>query len=599
MVPTNGVSPPAKGAREIMPRLSRYQPKHSARDREREHRRRLAKMAQPLPGARRRRLFLATASAAAGALALMGVELVPGQATRASSSPRAPAKVADAQAVPSSPAKVASLASQLGFGLSSTTAWVAAENTKTGTSAWRLTKPATAEQIEGYAGAVSARPGDPVELYVSTTAPSFQVEAYRMGYYGGALGRLVWSGGPLAGTKQPSCPVTSSTKMVSCSWTDPFTVSTAGWVPGDYLFKLISSTGWETHIPLTVRDDSSHSAYLINNSVTTWQAYNLFGGYDLYSGPMGKGHAGLAGRSRIVSFDRPYVLGNGGGDFVGLELPMVAMMESLGLDISYTTDVDVTERPQTLLQHRAFLSLGHDEYWTLSMRSGVTAARDAGVNLVFLGANAAYRHIRLQSSPLGPDREEVDYKDAHADPLLGKDNADVTPWAWRDWPNNQPESLLLGEMWQCNPVQADMVITASSQWLYDGTGLQNGGHIAGVVGPEYDNFDPYAPNPGNVAVVARSPVKCGGQREEADMTYYSAPSGAGVWDTGTIDWVGSVFAYCATCTNQGPVTKITANVLAAFGAGPAGLTHPSVANVQRKGKPPTSTTTINLSGQGD
>jgi hypothetical protein len=277
---------------------------------------------------------------------------------------------------------------------------------------------------------------------------------------------------------------------------------------------------------------------------------------------------------------------------------MVTMMESLGLDVSYTTDVDVSERPQVLLQHRAYISLGHDEYWTLSMREGITAARDAGVNLVVLGANAVYRHIRLKPSPLGQDRLEVDYKDSHADPLFGKNNADVTPWAWRDPPNNAPESLLLGEMWQCNPVQADMVVTDSSQWLFKGTGLQNGSRIPSIVGPEYDHFDPYVPNPGNVAVVARSPVRCGGQREEADMTYYSAASGAGVWDTGTIDWVGSLFPFCDTCGNQGPATKITINVLTAFGAGPAGSVHPSVANVLRTGKPPTSTT-LKPSSAGD
>lgn len=587
-----------------MPRLSRYQAKHGARDRQREHYRRLAKMAQPLPGARRRRLLMALAAAGAVALAVTGIELVPGQAQHASPSPTTALKVATAhtataQAVPSTPANVASIASQLGFVPSATSAWLAAENAKSGSGAWRLTKPSNAGQIEAYADRVSVQAGDSLDLYISTTTPTYQVEAFRMGYYGGALGRLVWSAGPLAGVKQPACPVIATTKTVECSWSDPLSVTTSGWLPGDYLFKLTSATGWEWHVPLTVRDDTSRSAYLLNNSVTTWQAYNLFGGYDLYSGPTGNGHAGLSGRSRIVSFDRPYTLGNGGGDFVGLELPMVAMMESLGLDLSYTTDVDVSERPQTLLQHRAFISLGHDEYWTLSMREGVTAARDTGVNLVFLGANAAYRHIRLRPSSLGQDRHEVDYKDPHADPLLGKNNADVTPWAWRNWPNNAPESMLLGEMWQCNPVQADMVVTAASQWLFSGTGLQNGAHISNVVGPEYDHFDPYAANPGNVAVVARSPVRCGGQREESDMTYYSAPSGAGVWDTGTIDWVGSVFGFCTTCGHQGPVTKITVNVLAAFGAGPAGIAHPSVANVLRTGRPPTSTTTLKPSSQGD
>ena len=479
----------------------------------------------------------------------------------------------------------------LGFQTSSLSAWVEEENARPGSTDWRLTKPATANQIEGYAGAVSIQAGEPVDLYISTAAPTFGVKAFRMGYYRGDEGRLVWSASSLPGYTQPRCPVLSKTLTVECDWGHPVVVDTTSWPQGDYLFKLESSTGWQSYIPLTVRDDASRSAYLVNNSVTTWQAYNEFGGRDLYTGPGSYGRpGGIRSRSEVVSFDRPYALGNGSGDFVGLELPMVAAMESLGLDVSYTTDIDVSEQPQLLYLHRAFISLGHDEYFTLAMRQGLTAARDAGVNLVFLGANAAYRHIRLQASPLGPDREEVDYKDPYADPLLGKDNADVTPWAWRDPPNNAPESELLGEMWQCNPVHADMVITDPSAWLYAGTGLRMGSRIPGIVGPEYDNFDPYVPNPGDVTVVARSPVRCDGHAEEADMTYYSAPSGAGVWDTGTIDWVGSVTPYCNTCTAPNAVTRITLNVLAAFGAGPAGLAHPSQANVTRHSRGVSPTT---------
>jgi hypothetical protein len=242
-----------------------------------------------------------------------------------------------------------------------------------------------------------------------------------------------------------------------------------------------------------------------------------------------------------------------------------------------------------LAQHKSFVSLGHDEYYSLAMRNGLQAARDAGVNLVFLGANAIYRHVRFTSSPLGADREMLDYKNPQLDPLLGVDNADVTPWAWRNWPNNAPESSLIGEMWQCNPVSADMVITDPGNWMFHGTGLSADSHIAGIVGPEYDHFDPYEPNPGNVSVVARSPVTCGGLEEEADMTYYSAPSGAGVWDTGTIDWVGSVMAYCPGCQVPDQVTQITANVLAAFGAGPAGSTHPSTATLPLTSGTPSTT----------
>jgi hypothetical protein len=463
-------------------------------------------------------------------------------------------------------------------------AWVEQENTKPGTRGWAISRPALDHQIEGYAGSVSIDTGGTVRLYVSTGAPSYSIQAFRMGFYNGAEGRLVWSSPLIRGIRQPACPFVPSVRMVQCNWIDPLAVQTnrAGWPPGDYLFKLNSSTGWQSYIPLTIRDDASHSAYLVNNDVTTWQAYNLYGGYSLYLGPTATGGSSFASRAYAVSFDRPYdpSLGNGdgAGDFLGLELPVVAMMESRGLDVSYSTGVDLDQRPALLGSHRVFVSLGHDEYYSLAMRNGLIAARDHGVNLMFLGANAIYRHIRFQPSAVGADRQEIDYKDSSKDPLLGKDNADVTPLAWRDPPNDKPESAILGEMWQCNPVKADMVITDASSWVLSGTGLTNGAHIPGIVGPEFDHYTPGPPAPPNVSLIARSPVTCNGQAEEADMTYYSAPSGAGVWDTGTIDWLGGIQPDCAHCGRVDAVTIITANVLAAFGQGPAGRLHPSTAN---------------------
>lgn len=501
-------------------------------------------------------------------------------ACSATSRPAAAHRRSPSTSVPAATTTTRPVAVAAPFRSSDTAAWVMQENSKPGTTDWKLTKPSTAGQIDGYADKVSVDVGGPVNLFVSTTAPSWTVQAFRMGYYGGTEGRLVWSAPAMPGVVQPACPLQPPTHTTECIWTSPLAVATTGWPQGTYLFKLQASTGWQSYIPLTVRDDSSHSAYLVNDSVTTWEAYNTFGGYDLYQGPNGA----LATRARAVSFDRPYKLGDGGGDFLGLELPMISMMESHDLDVSYTTDVDLAENPGIVEQHRTFASLGHDEYYSLSMFNGLTAARDAGVSLIFLGANAVYRHIRLQPTAVGPDRLEIDYKDATADPLYGKDNADVTAWSWRAPPNNRPESALLGEMWQCNPVHADMVITDSSSWVFDGTGLAAGAHIANIVGPEYDHFSPSVPNPGDVTVLAASPVNCSGRVSTADMTYYSAPSGAGVWDTGTIDWVGQVLSSCPTCAPPNPVTRITDNVLAAFGAGAPGRTHPSTANMG--GAPP-------------
>ena len=460
--------------------------------------------------------------------------------------------------------------------------WVVTENAQPGTRDWLLTKPAKSHEIEGYANAVSINQGGSATLFVSTAAPTFHVDAYRMGYYGGAQGRHLWSSPELPGVTQTACSLTPGVNTVSCAWKPSLTVQTdATWPQGDYLFKLVASTGWQSYVPLTIRDDSSTAAYVLDNDVTTWQAYNLYGGYDLYQGP-----GGFGTRSRVVSFDRPYTLGTGSGDFLGNELHVVALMESLGLDVTYSTDVDVDQHPELLLAHKAFLSLGHDEYYSLAMRSALQAALGQGVNLVFFGANAIYRHIRFQPSPTGPDRLEVDYKAAAEDPLNGRDNADVTPIAWRDPPNNLPESTIIGDYYQCNPVTANMVIADPSSWIFAGTGVTRGTELTDLVGTEYDHYDPKAPGPRNVTVLARSPLVCQRRADYADMTYYTAPSGAGVFASGTLNWVPKMIPTPCAFPCPGPtVVRVTENILAAFGGGPAGRAHPSAANWQALGIP--------------
>lgn len=464
-----------------------------------------------------------------------------------------------------------------------TAAWVVKENQKQGTGNWKLTRPATGNQIAGYANTVSIDEGGAVDLYVSTASPTYTVTAYRMGWYGGAEGRQIWASGSVPGRSQPACPVVAPTNTVECHWARPLHVQTtvAGWPQGDYLFKLTAASGYQSYIPLTIRDDASHAAYLIQNDVTTWEAYNTYGGYSLYQGPAGPGQSTLANRARIVSFDRPYAFGQGAADFLGLELKLVALAESRGLDVTYTTDINVNQRPGLLLDHRAFISLGHDEYWSRTQRNAVVAARAHGVNLFFMGANAIYRPIRLESSPLGPDRWEVDYKNARQDPLYGKDNSLVTPWAWRDPPLNDPESKILGEEWQCNPARANMVVSDPTAWVWGGLHLAPGTQLPNVVGPEYDHYSPNQPSPPDVQILAASPITCNGVAHQADMTYYSWHStGAGVIDTGTIDWVGFLAPVCGTTCPEvnRAVTDATLNILRVFGEGPAGRKHPSVAN---------------------
>ena len=103
-------------------------------------------------------------------------------------------------------------------------------------------------------------------------------------------------------------------------------------------------------MPFIVRDDSSTSAIVVQNSVTTWQAYNLWGGYSLYYGVSGSGQS-YDTRSRVVSFDRPYGLADmdwadGAGDWLGNDYPFVMLAERLGLDVTYWSDLDFAAEPR-------------------------------------------------------------------------------------------------------------------------------------------------------------------------------------------------------------------------------------------------------------
>jgi hypothetical protein len=291
----------------------------------------------------------------------------------------------------------------------------------------------------------------------------------------------------------------------------------------------------------------------------------------------------------VVSFDRPYAFsyngGAGTGDFLALELPLVRWMEQHGLDVSYVTDLTVIQHPDILIDHRAVLSLGHDECWSLRERQAAVFANAAGVNLAFFGANAVYRHIRYQASALGPDRDVICYKAAREDPLYGVDNAEVTA-DWRLGPAPRPESDLLGAMYSvCNPARAALTVVDGDSWIFAGTGVPDGGTIPGLVDMEYDRVFPDAPTPADIEIVARSPVTCRGSSDVADMTYYTTSSNAGVFDASSQGYVKELRCGppidAPTCDSR--AVQIVTNVLAAFAAGPAGVAHPSVPNTGQFG----------------
>jgi hypothetical protein len=472
-----------------------------------------------------------------------------------------------------------------------TAGWVATENALAGSTNWRITNAPASGFIEGFADNTYARAGQSVGLYVSTSAASFHVEAYRIGYYGGLGGRLVWASPNFGGQQQPACPVDPSTNTVACdNWAQSLPVHiTQAFPQGDYLLKLIGADNEQSYVPLTVWDPDSQATYVVKNDVFTWQSWNPYGGFDFYAG-VGNCPAKLyppCARARVVSYDRPYGYGQGAADFLTLEAPLVRFAEQHDLDVTYVNDLTVQQNPGLLAKHHALLSPGHDESWSLGERDAVTKAAGAGLNVAFFGAAAILAHVRTQASPLGADRELVDYRDAGADPVPG----DATGNTWASPPTSRPGAALIGDAFNGTlnqGVRAPLAVADPTAWIFAGSGLTGGSTVASVIGSDVDSLESGPAVPGDVQVLAHSALVAGqGQPASragpvfySDMTYYSDPAGgAGVWDSGTSNWIPAL----ADCVGPGPcpagaVGTMTGNLLKLFGSGPAGRTQPSRGN---------------------
>lgn len=456
--------------------------------------------------------------------------------------------------------------------------WSAAENALPGTAHWQVHPHKGREHhTVGYADVASALPGQRVRLFVSSPV-AYRVVLLRIGWYGGDLARRVWSSAPLPAVRQPAAVMSRATSTVRAPWHPTLTLPTERLLPGDYLARLDGDDGDSSYVPLTIRFASAAGKVVLINADTTWQAYNLWGCCDLYAGADGS----FARRARVVSFDRPYENQDGAGQFISRELPVVVEAERLGLDLGYVTDTDLETDPHVLDGARAVISLGHDEYWSVRMRQVLTAARDGGANLAFLGANAVFRRIRLSASPLGPARTETNYKVAAEDPL-SRSQPSLTTANWNASPDPQPESSLVGPGYQCVvplPRAAGVVVDPTA-WLFAGTGVSQGTRLPGLIGPETDGIAAAGPTPRPMQVLLHSPHPCaGGAPQYADTTYYTLPGGAGVFAAGTIDWACALGGGCfATALTHRVVRGVTDNLLRAFAAGPAGRAHPAKDNV--------------------
>ncbi|WP_284978270.1 DUF4082 domain-containing protein [Arthrobacter sp. fls2-241-R2A-200] len=345
---------------------------------------------------------------------------------------------------------------------------IACENSKPGNPAseWDI-NGAGDDTIQGFSTDISVNAGQPLDFKIDTTAATYTIGIYRTGWYGGNGARKIADVTPtVLRQRQPACRTDVTTELYDCgtwavsaTWQVPATA-----VSGVYIALLTRpDTGAKSHITFIVRNDGNHSAVVFQTADESWQAYNTYGGSDFYQGAAN-------GRSYKASYNRPVTTrdGVGGRDFYfSNEYPMVRFLEQNGYDVSYISGLDADRNGAELLNHKVYLSVGHDEYWSGPQRANVTAARDAGVNLQFLSGNEMYWHTRFEPSSVDgtANRTLTCYKETWANAKI--DPSTTWTGTWRD-PRfasqangaGLPENAVTGTLYMSN--HSDLAVTVSS-----------------------------------------------------------------------------------------------------------------------------------------
>ena len=405
--------------------------------------------------------------------------------------------------------------------------WVKSENSRIGDSSWNRGVPFRLsadfsrrkqfDRIEGFFNTTSLQCGQSAKLTL-VGAKSARVEIYRMGYYNG-----------LGARKFDSLYIKSGWK---------FSASTK-YLPGQYLFKLITEKRAATFVPLVISNPDEASDLTFISSVLTWQSYNQWGGSSLYKGPDGKRET----RASSVSFLRPYD-GDGSGQFQYMEFPVIKAAEKHEIAINYATDIDLDSNTQLLNKTKSIVLGGHSEYWTTKMREAVESAVDRGVNLIILGGNTAYNRIDIDGTEISNIK------------------------SWRDL--GRPEVTLLGSQYLTLGFNRDMVIE-TNLWPYDV--IPKDSIIKGVVGYEADT--PITFNGPPVETIARSSILPNEKSVPAMATYYTRKSGAGILNMATNGWVCAMENRCPWGhrfdeATQSQIRKVTENILKGAARGPLG-----------------------------
>jgi hypothetical protein len=360
----------------------------------------------------------------------------------------------------------------------------------------------------------SYAPGAVAKLRISTDATAITLKILRAG----PEQVVTYADNQLAG-------VDIGFKPVTLAWSThrdaraALSVRLGDWPSGLYYAELWGSDGRIGYAPFVIRPAAIGTASRVAVVLPTysWQAYNFYDtngdgwGDTWYAGPP----------NYTVDLTRPYNNKGVMPRFYRYDLPFLHWLFWSGRAVEFLGDGDldaVRTGDELAKAYDLIVFVGHEEYVPAHMFDTVTRFRDLGGNLMFLSANNFFWRVSLKGTVL---RKTAQFR------KVGK-----------------PESALTGVQYRANDhgeKQGNFVVanTAQAPWLWDGTGIVDGGTFGSAVGGYGIEIDTTtAATPPGTLVLAEIPDVFG-PGLTAQMTYYETPAGAKVFAAGALDFGGS------------------------------------------------------------
>lgn len=331
--------------------------------------------------------------------------------------------------------------------------------------------------VEAYASFTSALPLQTVSFYARDSGGSLTPRSVSLNFYKVGVVAPVLS----TSTYLAQQTVPSDTSTNGCRWPPlniagygtSFTIPSA-WTTGLYYAEFDGGNQTTlTRVYFVVKPATRTSTIAFQIEFLTAQAYNNYGGKSLYD------FNSTGGRASQVSLDRP-IAGSGWADeSSGPILQIIPWLQANGIAVDFFSSIDLHENPGLFLPgYQLFMTVGHDEYWTMQMRNNLDGAIYYGLNAAFLSGNNSWWQARLQPNTAGQvDRVLVCYKD-FTDPIY-QSNPDLTTANF--WEVGYPENQSLGlgtraggENDNYTTEQTPYKVYNAGHWAYANTGLSNG-----------------------------------------------------------------------------------------------------------------------------